>query len=874
MKRPPALARLLLLLLPPRVREPISGDLEEEWHAADRPSAARFFLLALRSIVTCWRARLVPAKGETQVPTFTGAGIMQDVRYAGRMVRRAPGFSLAVVLMMTVGIGATTAIFSVVHGVLLRSLPFEDPQRLVRLYTVSSSERRSDLNLSPANYASLDAHARSLEGVAIYSGGESVLTGSGEPRTIAVSRVSAGFFELLRVAPVAGRTFLPEENQPGHRVAMLAEPLTRQLFGHPAAAVGRSVTIDGVARTVVGVLPGSFTFPDEHDAWLPREFDASYSALSAQGRGGGWLPAIARLAEQASLEQARSELAALGATLQREYPASNTGVSFTAVPLHEDVVGSSRGPLLLVFAAVALVLLIVCANVAGLMLARATTRREELAIRRALGAGRGQVVRQLLVEALLLSTIAGVAGVTLASWSTHVLVGFWPESIPRIDEVTVNGAVLAFAIGTTLAVALLVGLLPALKAARTAPGDVLRSGGRTGLSAQRGARARNGLVAAEIALAVVVLTSAGLLLRSVRELGSVDTGFRADAATSFRVSLPPAAYDTDDRVRGFYSGLLGRLEGLGGVESVALTTRLPLSGRLNTTFSFEGDVPAGPGAEQYIEVRSVTAGYFPTMGIPVVEGRGLQRSDHENGMRVGVISASGARAHSGGSVVGRQLRVGTRRQPVTIVGVVEDVRHRGLEDAPAPHLYLPFEQVPSRTAYVVIRSTSNAMSFGASLRSHLAAIDPSLPAPVVRPLDELVDASMARPRFLAMLLGAFAALALALAATGLFALFSFNVSQRTREIGIRMALGADSRGVMRLVIRGALVVAGLGIGTGIVIALVTGRLLESYVFGISTRDPLTFAAVVLLLVGVILVATIIPARRAASVDPLLALRAE
>ena len=449
MKRPPRLARLLLYLLPRDLREPIAGDLEEDWAAQGHPSARRFWILTLGSIASCWQARFTPYKGE---PTMRvdSAALAQDIRYAARMLRRSPGFSLAVVLTMAIGIGATTAMFSVMHGVVLRALPFDDPQQLVRVYTISSSERRTDLNLSPANFASIRADARRLTHVAIYATGESVLTGAGEPRRVAASRVSAGFFEVLGVAPVAGRTFAAEENQPGHNVTVLGEPLAWHMFGSPSAALGQTVLVDEVPRTIVGVMPRDFVFPHNREIWLPREFDATYDPLSAAGRSGGWLETIARLEEGVTLADVRAELAAIAAALQSAHPSSNTGVGFTVVPLRDDIVGRARGPLVLLFAAVALVLLIVCANVASLLLARATTRREELAIRRALGAGRGRIVRQLLIEAMVLTAIAGAAGVALAAWLMRVIVALRPEGIPRLDEVALDGNVLAFSAALTI----------------------------------------------------------------------------------------------------------------------------------------------------------------------------------------------------------------------------------------------------------------------------------------------------------------------------------------------------------------------------------------------------------------------------------------
>lgn len=871
MKQPPRLARLLLRLLPSQFREPIVGDLYEEWQAA--PSARKFWALTIQSLAACLGARLRPPEGESMFRRASFATLMQDARYALRILGRSPAFSAAVILTMAVGIGATTAIFSLVHAVLLRPLPFRAPEQLVRIYTVSSSERRSDLNLSPANYASLSAATRSLSSVALYTPGETTLTRSGEPRRLAVARVSAGFFETLGVAPLAGQTFRPDDNRKGQNVAVLGESLAGELFGSPSDALGRTIVLDDVTRAVVGVLPRSFNFPDEPAVWLPREFDASYTPTSAAGRAGGWLPVIARRAPGSTLEQVRAELATLGGHLQTRFPSSNSGVSFTAVPLHSDLVGSVRTPLLLLLAAVALVLLIVCANVSGLLLARATTRREELAVRRALGAGSGRIVRQLLIEALVLSTIAGTAGLLPATWSAQMFVRVSGDHLPRVDGIHLDGMVLGFSIVLTLAVGILVGVSPAMRAGRVALAEVLRAGGRSGPANQHGASTRRGLVVVEIALAVVVLTAAGLVLRGLRELIAVDPGFNVDRVVSFRVDLPVVGYSDEARVRSFYADLVQRLDQAAGIESVAVASRLPLSGRLNTSFFFEGESRPVAGSEQYIEVRAVTPRYFSAMGLPLVAGRSVEPADAGGGVPVGVISVSGARGDAAGTL-GRRIRIGVKPGAIHVVGVVGDVRHLGLDRDVSPHLYIPFDQAPTRTAFVVVRARSDHAPLMGEIRAHLTALDPRLPSPELIPLRQLVATATAGPRFVALLLTAFALLALGLAAVGIFALFSFDVAQRTREIGVRVALGADPAGIVRLVMRNALVVTLTGILIGVLAVLPAGRLLQSQLFRVSASDPLTLSVVVAVLTSVALAASFVPARRAASIDPLVALRSE
>jgi putative ABC transport system permease protein len=871
--RPPLLGRLLVRLLPPDAREPIAGDLEESWQADPRRSSLGFCLLALRSLAACWRARLPKVADDRVAIRHLPDRLIADLRAAWRQVSRSPGFSLAVIATMGISIGATTAMFTVVHGVLLRALPFERPEQLVRIYTVSESERRADLNLSPANFASIREMSDRLGGVAVYTTGEAILSAPAAPRRVAVVRVSAGFFELFGARPVTGRTFGPAENEPGAAVAIVGEDLARELFGGTAIVVGRSLTVDGVARSIVGVLPRTFAFPDERGLWLPREFDSTYSPSSTAGRSGGWLPAVARLRDGVTLAEARAELALIAARLQAAYPQSNAGVGFTVVPLQDDLIGDGRVPLLLLFGAVALVLVIGCANVAGLLLARATTRREELAIRRALGAPALRIAGQLLAEALLLSAFAGALGLALATWSTRAITGLWPESVPRTD-LELDTAVLAFSLLVTVLVGLLVGLSPAVRAARTSAADVLRAGGRTGLAAQQGAALRSTLVVVEIALAVLVATAATLVARSVIALNAVDSGFQTDAVTTFRLDLPALQYPNDDRLRASYQSVTTALQGIAGIESVAMITRLPLTGRLNTSYWFEGDAVTGAGSDRYIEVRAITADYFQTLGIPIIAGRTPGHASPDEHPVVISRAAIPAGIEDPSQLLERRLRLGTRPHPVTIVGIAGDVRHIGLDHGVSPHVYVPLDDAPARVVHVLLRGRDLSSGLAGEVRAHLARLDPSLPAPDLRPMRAVVDESIAGRRTVARLLAGFAAAALGLAALGIFSLFSFTVAQRTREIGIRMALGADTTGVVRMVLRTSLLLTGMGAAAGVGAALVLTRFIQSQLFEVSPHDPVTIAGVVVALALVALTASYVPARRAASIDPLLALRAE
>ena len=801
--------------------------------------------------------------------------VLEDLRFSIRALRRTPAFALVAILSLGIGIGAASALFSVVYGVLLRSLPFEEPEQLVRIYTVSASERRSDLNLSPANFMSLREESRAFTDLVVYGATEMTLSGSGEPQRLQASRVSAGFLEVLGVQPVLGRSFRPEENEPGNDlVAIVSQALWQRLFVGSTKLAGLTITLDGVAREVVGVMPTGFTFPEGTDVWLPREYTESFAATSTSGRAGGWLAAIGRLRSGVSRADAIADLRTVGLRLESAFPATNTGVRFTAVPLHDQIVGEVRTPLLVLLGAVGLVLLIVCANVAGLLLARGATRRGELAIRVALGASRGRLVRQLLTESILLATLGGALGILIAVFGTDALVAARPEGLPRLQDIRLDRPVLAFTLGVTVLTGLLVGLLPALRASSGVQAGTLReSGGR--LAGRNTTRLRDGLVVAELALAVVLLAGAGLLVRSFMSLTGVEPGFRAEGAVHFELELPSLAYASDASVAAFHDRLAERLESLPGTKAVGAVSRLPLAGRLNTSFELVGQQAVTPGQQQYIETRSATPGYFESMGIPLLLGRGISESDREGSVPVAVISLSTVQRHFGGAdPIGRQIRVSTLQEPRTIVGVVGDVRHLALDQQAAPHAYFPLAQVPRRGVSFVVRASGDPGAIASAVTNVVQQLEPMLPSPRIRPVDDIIRESVARSRFLTILLGAFAVTALVLSAIGIFGLLSYTVAQRTREFGIRLALGARSRDVLGMVLQRALTMAGIGLGVGLVGALLLTRFVRSVLYGVSPTDPVTLALVIILLVATVLLASLIPARRAAAVQPTEALRYE
>ncbi len=812
------------------------------------------------------------------------AGLRQDLRYAARTLRGSPAFTLAAVLTLALGIGATSSIFSVVHGVLLRPLPFPAPERLVQVRTVTAGAPEADDVLSPPNFMSLAERSRAFGGVAAVLTGDHVLGGAGEARTVESARVSASFFGVMGVRPVLGRGFVPAENQPGSDgVVVLGWGLWQRAFGGDPGVVGRTVRLDGVPREVVGVMPRGFDFPAERELWVPLPYDGYFSATGVLGRkGNAYVTVLARLRPGVGLEEGRAELRDLAGRLQAAFPASNTGVGFTAVPLRDALVGEARKPLLLLFGAVGLVLLVAAANVVGLLLARAATREGEMAVRVALGAGRGRLVRQLLTESLLLGLAGGGLGLLLALWTTRALVALRPEGMPRVDSIRVDGPVLAFTLAVALATSVLAGLVPALRATEGGISGTLRGGGRGGLASRRGNRLRGGLVVGQMALAVVLLAGAGLLLRSFARLVAVDPGFRVERVLAFRVELPRAAYDSGDETSGFYARFLERVHGLPGVEAAGAVYRLPIAqGSFGSRFEVEGRAVGAGEEEPSIGVLSVTPGYFRTLGVPLLRGRGIEDGDRAGGPPVVVINRAAAeRFFSGVDPVGRRLArfsfdpIEAAAESFTVVGVVGDVRGEALDRAPEPEAFFAHAQVPLPAMSVVVRASGDPLALAGAVRRELSALDPDLPAPEFRTLEQVVAESVARPRFLAGLLTLFAAAALSLAALGVYGLLSYAVAQRTREIGVRIALGARPRDVLEMVVRRALALAGAGVVLGLGGALTLTRLLESQLFGVGAGDPATLAAVVSLLGAAALLASLVPARRAARMSPLEALRAE
>ena len=794
----------------------------------------------------------------------------QDTRYALRNLRRAPGFTAVAVASLALGIGATSAIFSVVHGVLIESLPYPAAERLhvVRTHYPDGT----GYPLSPPDFMSVREGAQGFEQVEAFSRGTLILRGAGEPREVQGARVSDGLFELLGIRVGLGRAFVREENQPGQtRVAILGHDFWQREFGGDRAVLDSSLSVAGQPYAVVGVLAPGAELPGDVDVYAPLEYDTTFSAATAVGRRGEYLDVVGRA--RASLDEAAivADLRRLGTRLQSDFPNTNDRLSFTSVPLREMLIGDVRKPLLVLLGAVGFVLLVACANVANLLLARASARQDEIAVRAALGAGRGRLVRQLMTESMVLGLAGGVAGLLIAYWGTRVLVAAQPADIPRLDEIGINGAVFLFTIAISLFTGFVFGVFPARQATGSGMMGALREGGRGGSASAGSHRARAGLVIAEMALAVVLLTGAGLLIRSFIELTRVDPGFHPEQAIAFRVTLQGEDYAAGLQVRDRVGSLLERLRALPRVTEVAATTQLPLSGRGSLVDFSVGDAPPPPDVNAEIGIASITPGYFRAIGTPVLRGRDISDTDGTDAPRVVLMNEAGARQWFGSEeALGKRVTAGGAERE--IVGIVADVLERDPGRPAMPMIFAPYAQRTSRTVRIVIRAAGDPVILAPAIRAEVHALDRNLPVGEVAPLNDLLRASMARPRLYTSLLTLFAAVALTLAATGIFGVLSYAVAQRSREISIRMALGAPPGQVRRMIVGHAMKLAGVGLGIGIIVALAAGRVMESQLFGVSAVDPITLGAVVLVLAASAALASYMPARRAAALDPVTALR--
>ena len=793
---------------------------------------------------------------------------LQDLRYAIRTLRKSPGFATIAILTLALGVGATNAIFSVVNAVMLRPLPFTEPDRLVRVWESNLERDRPTFAVSHPNFLDWRAQSRTFESLAAMTNADFTWTADGSAEVVPGLAVTATFLPTLRILPALGRNFRDDEDRPGGntRVVLLGDGFWRRAFGGDPAVVGRTITLNAQTRTIIGVLPATFRWGANSDILAPLAPDP------ARNRGDHRLAVIGRLAAGSSIEQARSELAAMAARLGQQYPESNKGWGTVVTSFYDWLIpDTTRRSLVVLLGAVGLVLLIACVNVANLLLARASGRQRELAICAAMGASRSRIVRQLLFEAALISIAAAAIGLGIAFASSRLLVALGPGSVPRLDELSIDARVFAFAILVALATMLIFAGLPAIQAARQDPQDGLRADGRSATSGSGRRRIRALLTVGEVALSVALLIGAGLLMRSFARLQQVDPGFSVSGLTTARVSLPATTYPTAVSRRAFYDRFLEDLRGRPGIGAAAISSGPPLSGDFTG-----GDVrlPAQTNEEAGSTAwRVVGPGYFAALGVPV-RGREFTTRDNADAPPTAIISAALARQYfPNEDPVGRRLVMRSfGDDPHTIIGVAGDVRTAGLDQDAGFVFYGSSTRYAGWNPMMLVwRSTVDSRD---TVRASLRSIDPNIPLSAVESMDTLLDRSVGPRRFNMYLLGAFAAVSLALAAIGLFGVMAYLVSQRTREIGVRLALGATRGEVFRLILGRGLALALIGAAGGVAAALGLTRVMETLLFSVSRTDPVTFVAVPAALIAVAALACYLPARRAMKVDPVVALRGE
>ncbi len=807
--------------------------------------------------------------------------LLQDFRYGLRSLLKAPGFTIVTLLTLALGIGANTAIFSVVNAVLLRALPFRDPDQLVILREVFGGDREGGSSSGP-NFLDWKKRNRSFSSVTAWRGINLALVGAGEPEEISGATADADYFKVLGVDPVLGRGFLPGEDQGQPTVVVLSETLWRGRFGGDSGILGRTISLSGQPYRVVGVVPPAIGYPGPVDAWLPFGYGLGRSA----NRDSHSYEVVARLKPGVTVAQAQADVSGIARDLEREFPSTNTGRGVTVTPLVDDTVGTVRTALLLLTGAVALVLLIACANVANLFLARAATRQREHAVRAALGAGQWRLTRQMLVEAVTLSVFGGVLGLLLASWAIDLLLALQPRGIPRLDEVGIDTTVLTFTLAVSIVVGIGFGMVPALAMARQDPAESLRGEGRGTGTSRRRTRFRSALAIAQVSLALVLLVGAALLITSVRQLSSVVLGFRPQGAMTMQLSIPNVKYSDATAQHAYIDRLVERLGTIPGVQKAGAAYFLPLgNGFTSGDISVEGRPAAAPGHEQYAGYRIVAGDFLGALGVMVRQGRPLLQSDRAGAPLVTVVNEALVRKlFRGQNPLGQRLTFGTPDSAEwrEIVGVVADVRQTGLTDPPGPELYVPADQVSSDlwTVFMtipisfVLRSDVPAANLGPAIKAAVHEVDPEQPVSRMREAGELLQNATARQRFNMSLLTLFGLLALVLATVGVYGVVAYGVTQRTRELGIRLALGARASSVQALVLRQGLGLTLTGLGLGLLGAVALSRLLTTLLYGVSPTDPHVLSLSVLVLALVSMVACLIPAIRATKVDPIEALRSE
>jgi putative ABC transport system permease protein len=805
---------------------------------------------------------------------------LQDTRYAFRMLRKNPGFTAVAVLTLALGIGANTAIFSVVYAVLLKPLPYTNPEQLFTAFQANAQQGTAETGCSYLNFEEWRAQNHAFSELAGIVAHQLTLTGRVEPTVVNTSVVTPEFFALVDVKPLAGRIFFPQDGKQGAPpVALVSEDLWRGRFGADPNIIGTSINLDQRPFTVIGIMPGAFRTPffTKQEVWIPLVQDPVFSTFMPN-RGLHLLPVIGRLKPGVSVAQAQAEMDAISGRLAAEFPAENNGWTVRLVPLQKEIVGDVRTALLVLLGAVGLVLLIACANIANLLLTRATSRSKEIAVRTALGAGRARIIRQLLSETAVLGLLGGAVGIALAYWGVKALSSLLPSSLPQMNPIRVDYFVLGFALLLSAIAGLAFGLVPAMFAANADIQNALREGARSGESRNR-RRARSFLAVVEISLAMVLLMTAGLLLRSFARLTSVSPGFDAQHIVKADISLPQFQYSTPQQWAAFSEELLARIQSDPGLQDSAVVVPRPIADRnVNLPFDIVGNPPSSASASRTASFVSVSPDYFRVMGIPLLAGRFFNQHDISSAPRVSIISEAMARLYfPNQNPLGKQLTFGfppNGEAMREIVGIVGNVRDVALGQNPGAMMYVPFAQAPFWGANLVVKSTLSTSSVAAAIRQEVQKMDKDIPVTDVAKMPDLIDASVAQPRFRTFLLGLFAVMALVLAATGIFGVISYSVSRRTNEIGIRVALGASRNTILSMILGETLALTFAGLAVGLPCALAASHLVGHMLFDVSANDPATLAAVAFSLAVVAALAGYIPARRAVRVDPMAALRYE
>jgi putative ABC transport system permease protein len=806
-------------------------------------------------------------------------GLLKDLRYAARMLARTPGFTLTAILTLALGIGANTAIFSVANALLLRPLPYQDPDRLVIATNARGPNRRP---FSYLRAAFLQQHSRSFAGFVPFMGENFNMTGRGEPEQLPAVRVGWNFFEVLGVHPALGRTFRPEDDRPGGQpVVLISESLWRRRFGADTHAIGASITLDSVNTTILGVIPTNFEFAPAGrsiDIWSSRPFDQNGLAPEQARAGQAYVIALARIQPGSPFDRAQAEMRLLDAQYEREYPSmfdSDPRLGISLHPLQQLMVANIRTAVLVLFAAVGFVLLIACANIASLLLSRALTRRKEIAIRTALGAGRSTIVRQLLTESILLALVSGGLGVVLSFWGVRALSTLPPSTLPRINPIRIDNQVLAFTLLLSLATGVLFGLMPTLQLSKSDVQAVLREVGRATAGARRRSLARGLLVVCQVALSMILLVGAGLSMRSFKNLQNVALGFNPHHLLLMDITLPAARYPTKPQLASFFDRAIEEISGLAGVRSVSASSALPLIPSNYSPMLPQGqpDVPLAQRPNH--SIQTISLAYFETMGIPLLRGRVFDQRDKAGAPPVAIVNDCFARRFwPNQSGVGMRILIGKAVQGTEVIGVVGNVKNIRLWEESVPEVYYPMAQHPTESMHVIVRSTGDPGSLAAAVRARISAIDKEQAVTNVRTMEQHLASALEQNRLIMLLLDIFSIVALLVATVGLYGLIAYSMAQRTQELGIRLALGAKPGRVVRLVMRESLLAAMLGVLVGLGGSFALTRAMKSLLYDVSATDPATFTVSAVVFLTVAVAASYFPARRAARLDPSDTLRHE